>query len=127
MTFDNRPRSCETADANYFPGPMTLQEARRVRVRSLVFELLCAGQRIFVAKTAECAGVRGEGRTVEAALLALKEELLVVVRGRNGGLFPESSSREFQEEYFQRIVAFWGKGGVQVASVTEGDFALFGH
>lgn len=123
---EEHPKCREFAPASFFPDPITEKEALFLKVRVLVFKLRYGEtDHVFVAQSADCAGCHGDGDTEEAALSTLTCNLECVVCERNGGLFSEMSSKEFQMEYFEKYVEGWKMDGISVVSVCESIITLF--
>jgi hypothetical protein len=109
----------------YYPSPIPRQEATNMRVKCLVYNLVMPGITLFVAKTADCTGVRGEGSTVEEALQSLVRELACRVLDKVGGVYSGCSSHEFQLKFFEPTVEDWAKDGVKVSNVTCHEVVIF--
>lgn len=108
----------------YFPLPIT--KAKGLRISCLAFELFWEGSSpIFVAKSADCEGCRGEGSTVDEALRVLTRSLEEVVLDKDGGLYSGQSSFAFQEAYLRDDVDGWETDGVSVKTVSRHTVVLF--
>lgn len=129
MHKDKNSRECTTP--TYFPSPLTRQEATGLTILCLVYELkwnnfgVIGLGHVFVAKSADCVGCRGEGNSVEESVQDFKEVVECVVLEKVGGVFTDQSSEQFQRKYFDNTVREWNHQGVKVVSITAYECKLF--
>ena len=121
-----KANSRESAPPTHFPAPLEHQEGVGLKILCLVYEINWGKDgHLFVAKSADCVGCRGEGVSLEESVKDFKEAVESVVMDKDGGLFTEQSSEHFQKKYFEDTVCGWGKDGVFVLSITAREFELF--
>lgn len=75
-----------------------------------------SGEQLYLIKSADCSGVRGEGATCEDAKSNFKASIEAVVFDGDGGIFYGQSSETFQSNFFGGLEKGWGKDKVEIVT-----------
>ena len=109
-----------------WPPAMDISEFQNKAYNVIVYEFADEENGThYGAFTSDAKGMNGEGRTICEALESLQNVMELIVEDGCGGVYPDTSPFEFQDEDHASLEEMWEEDGVIVANKTYHVIRIF--